>query len=119
MKHLFLLALLSATISRPAISWAQTPAAAPARQVQYCSLLATQTGSSTTMAVRLDYGQGVGLPTPLAAQVKEEADYVRTLNTIPDALNYLGLKGWEYLGFTSILLQGNYQHRYMLRRPIK
>ena len=119
MKYLLLLALLSASLSCPVASRAQAPATAPAHQVQYACLLAKQSGYGTAMSLQLDYGEGIGLPAPLAAQMKEEATYVRTLTAIPDALNYLGLKGWEYLGFNSILLHGDYQHRYMLRRLIK
>ena len=119
MKYLLLLALLSASTICSVASRAQAPATAPAHQVQYCSLLAKQSGYGSAMALQLDYGEGIGLPAPLVAQMKEEAAYVHTLTAIPDALNYLGLKGWEYLDFNSILLHGDYQHRYMLRRPIK
>ena len=121
MKHLLMLAaLLGPALTTPV--WAQTapPAARPAL-VQYCSLLATQGLSIPTnrMELRLDYGKGEGLSDALAAQLEEQAGMVGSFTTIVDALNYLGTQGWEYLGFNSILIRGDYVHRYMLRRPIR
>jgi hypothetical protein len=121
MKHLLLsTTLLGAALATPARAQ-NPPAAARPAQVQYCSLLATQGLSipSSKMEVRLDYGRGEGLSEALAAQLKQQAEMVSSFTTIVDALNYLGTQGWEYLGFNSILIRGDYVHRYMLRRPIK
>ena len=121
MKHLLLLAaLLGTALATPARAQTPPPAARSA-PVQYCSLLATQglTMPSGKMELRLDYGKGEGLSDALAAQMKEQAGMVSTFTTIVDALNYLGTQGWEYLGFNSVLLRGDYLHRYMLRRPVK
>ncbi|MBO2010908.1 hypothetical protein [Hymenobacter negativus] len=118
MKHLFLFAaLLGPALVTPAR--AQAPAARPA-PVQYCSLLATQGLSIPTskMELKLDYGKGEGLSETLAAQMKEQAATVGGFTAIVDALNYLGTQGWEYLGFNSVLIRGDYVHRYMLRRAI-
>jgi hypothetical protein len=119
MKHLLLLALLLTSCAFTACCWAQTPTSASTPQSQYCSLLAMQEGYQSNMKMQLDYGQGIGLSKEMAARMKEQADYVHSLNTIVDALNYLGVQGWEYLGFNSILLHGNYVHRYMLQRPVR
>ena len=121
MKHLLLFAaLLGPALATPAR--AQTPpAAARPAPVQYCSLLATQGLSIPTskMQLQLDYGKGEGLSESLAAQLKEQAAMVGSFTAIVDALNYLGTQGWEYLGFNSILIRGDYVHRYMLRRSIR
>lgn len=95
--------LLCLLLATPALSRAQTLAAAPAVATQYCSLLAAGT-SYGAMQFQLDVGRQAKkyLSAAEASEARADQAALNEIFTVADVLNLLSSHSWECIGVSSI-----------------
>lgn len=76
----------------------QTQLSDTSKVEQYCEVICTERTFNSKVNVEIDFGE---LSTyPGSQDVQDIEAYVKGFNRVPDALNYMGQKGW--------VLQSNY-----------
>ena len=96
MKKILIAALLLLSISIQNSVFGQT---AQASKYGYCELVGTQKLLSTKITITIDYGQDKGgVFSAIDSRVKDEqSGKVKAFNSMVDALNSMGVDGWEFV----------------------
>lgn len=93
-KHLFLFLFLS--LSFVSLSFAQT------KVDKYCQVIVEPKGASRTNRIaRMSYGENKWLFTPKDTTLFQQLNYVNSLTTEADVLNYMSHLGWTVVNVHS------------------
>lgn len=114
-KYLF---IASALVSMLAFGDGPTNTSAPPVKFAYCELLGTTLfGSLTKVTVTIDYGNVMQAFND--TRIKDESGKVKDFNSMVDALNYMGDKGWELAQAYAVSLGSMGQvYHFLLKRKI-
>lgn len=80
----------------------------------YCKIVGVQKFLSTKVVIALDYGQERKMFKSDA--VRDENGKVQSFNSMIDALNYMGEKGWECIQTYTVTHSGQTTFHYLLKK---
>lgn len=83
----------------------------------YCELLGTQKFLSTKVNVSIDYGQSKSFFEDTRIR-DEESGKVKNFNSMVDALNYMGEKGWEFVQAYIVTIAEQNVYHWLLKRKL-
>ena len=86
----------------------------------YCEIVGTQKFLSTKVIVTVDYGEERAFFQNMAIK-DEETGKAQSFNSMVDALNYMGSKGWEFVqAYVVSTGTNNYSvYHWLLKKKIK
>lgn len=81
----------------------------------YCEIVGTSKFMSSKVTIQIDYGQEKSFWKD--NRVKDENGNVQSFNSMVDALNYMGLQGWEFVQAYIVSTSANsYVYHFMLKK---
>ena len=83
----------------------------------YCQIVGKYKFLSTDVVVSIDYGQGGGYFGKNRI-FDEVTGKVKDFNSMVDALNYMGEKGWEFVQAYTVTMGNSNVYHYMLKRKL-
>jgi hypothetical protein len=85
----------------------------------YCELVGTSKFLSTKVNVTVDYGEHVNYFTSRKAITDEESGKIKTFNSMVDALNYMGDRGWEFVQAYVVTVGNQNVYHWLLKKSIE
>lgn len=96
--------------SKPALKYAASDSV---QSWVYCQIVGTQKLLSNKVMVEIDYGQRRKFFSD--QRIRDEAGAVQDFNSMVDAMNYLGSKGWEFVQAYVVTLGNSNVYHWLLR----
>jgi len=86
----------------------------------YCEIVGTGSLFSTKVKIEIDYGQEVSFWNQANGRtLKDDSGNAIKFNSMVDALNYMGTKGWEFVQAYNVLKSNQDVYHWLLKREIK
>ena len=86
------------------------------RVEQYCQLLAWGKMFSTKVSVTVDFGQSRKLISTSTNLILDDQDKPRKFNSVMDALNYMGLRGWTLVNAFPMTIGDRNVYHYVMKK---
>lgn len=80
----------------------------------YCQIVGTTKLFSREVTIAIDYGQERSYWSD--NRLKDENGKVQSFNSMIDALNYMGVQGWEFVQAHAITIGNQNVYHYLLKR---
>ncbi len=88
------------------------------QQYAYCELVGMQKFMSTKVTVEVDFGQEQNFWKAKDSRIRTADGKVRTFNSMVDAMNYMGILGWEFAQAYIVTSQNQNVYHWLLKKPM-
>lgn len=83
---------------------------------QYCELLAFSKLLSRKVTVQMDFGQQIKFFSTKNTRILDNSDKPRVFNSVMDALNYMGIRGWVLVNAFPVTVGNQNIYHYVMKR---
>lgn len=83
---------------------------------QYCELLAFSKLLSRKVTVQMDFGQQIKFFSTKNTRILDNSDKPRVFNSVMDALNYMGIRGWVLVNAFPVTIGNQNVYHYVMKR---
>jgi len=100
--------------------FSQSPTDSIKAKFMYCEIVGTGSLFSTKVKIEIDYGQEVSFWNQANGRtLKDETGNSIKFNSMVDALNFMGTKGWEFVQAYNVLKSNQDVYHWLLKQEIK